>query len=321
MRYQLLFENFVNIVEGSIPKNTKLSAVLSDILQIEKEAVYRRLRMEVPFTFTEIAMVAQSLGLSIDNIIGAIPQKHRPLMLALIEYVEPSEIDYLMVENYVALTGHLGKMPNSESTMSCGSLPTSVYLKYDNINKFCLFKWMYLHSPAGSVKPFSQIYVTERMRNLQKQLYGALRGFNITNYIWDKLVFHHIVEDIKHFASVYLISEEEVGWLKFELKSLLAEMESMAANGRHEDTGTKINFYVSNINFETDYTYHETDKLRLCMLKAFSLNAAATQDNKAVEKVKDWMKSLKRVSTLISESGEKQRVKFFEQQKAAIDRL
>lgn len=321
MRYQLLFENFVGMVEKSIPQNTKLSAVLSDILQIEKEAVYRRLRMEVPFTFSEIATVAQSLGLSIDNMISAIPTKSRPLMMTLIEYIEPAEIDYIMVENYVNLTKQIKNMVGAVASLSCSSLPTSIYLKYENINRFYLFKWMYLYSAPGDVKPFSGIHVTDRLRKMQKQLYESLRGIHTTNYIWDRFVFYYIVEDIKHFASIYLISEEEVNALKAELGSLLAEMEYMAANGCHEDTGTRINFYVSNINFETDYTYFEAPAFKLSMLKAFSLNAVATQDDKTFEKVKSWMQSLKRVSTLISESGEKQRVMFFEKQKMILDNL
>lgn len=321
MRYQLLFDNFVSMVEDSIPQNTKLSAVLADILQIEKEAVYRRLRMEVPFTFCEIATVAQALGLSVDNMIGAIPTKSRPLMMTLIEYIDPDEIDYIMVENYANLARQIKNMTDSETGVSCSSLPNSLYIKYENINKFYFFKWQYLYANAGQVKPFSDVKVTERMRKMQKQLYDSLRGIKHTNYIWDRLVFYSIVEDIKHFASIYLITPEEVAELKSELNSLLMEMEVMAANGCHPDTGTSINFYLSNIYFETDYTYFQASNLKLCMLKAFSLNAAATQDEKTFEKVINWMRSLKRVSTLISESGEKQRVMFFEKQKEIIGML
>lgn len=321
MRYQLLFDNFVGMVKETIPKNTKLSAVLSDILQIEKEAVYRRLRMEVPFTFSEIATVAQSLGLSVDNIVGAIPTKSRPLKMTLIDYVDPAEIDYIMVENYVNLMRQVKNMPNSEAAYSCSSLPTSLYLKYDSINRFYFFKWMYLYSEAGCVRPYSEIQITDRMKKMQQQLYTDLRGFQTTHYIWDKFVFYYIIEDIKHFASIYLMTPEEVKALKADLSNLLAEMESMAAKGYHEDTGTKINFYVSNINFETDYTYYESANYRLSMLKAFSLNAVATQDDETFEKVKDWVQSLKRVSTLISESGEKQRVMFFGKQREILEMI
>ncbi len=41
-----------------------------DIISIGKEAVYRRLRGEVPFTFYEVSLLSQSLGISLDQIVG-----------------------------------------------------------------------------------------------------------------------------------------------------------------------------------------------------------------------------------------------------------
>ena len=42
-----------------------------DILYLGKEATYRRLRGEVPFTFAEVATISQHMGISLDKIVGA----------------------------------------------------------------------------------------------------------------------------------------------------------------------------------------------------------------------------------------------------------
>lgn len=45
------------------PKEGNLANVLMDILCMSKEAIYRRLRGEVAFTFSEVAIIASQLGI------------------------------------------------------------------------------------------------------------------------------------------------------------------------------------------------------------------------------------------------------------------
>ena len=52
------------------PKEGNLANILMDILCMSKEAIYRRLRGEVAFTFSEVAIIAGQLGISLDKIIG-----------------------------------------------------------------------------------------------------------------------------------------------------------------------------------------------------------------------------------------------------------
>ena len=44
------------------PKEGNLANILMDILCMSKEAIYRRLRGEVAFTFSEVAIIAGQLG-------------------------------------------------------------------------------------------------------------------------------------------------------------------------------------------------------------------------------------------------------------------
>ncbi|MCD7969662.1 MAG: hypothetical protein LUF87_04850 [Alistipes sp.] len=321
MKYQLLFDNFIGMVNEAVPQNTKISSVLADILQIEKEAVYRRLRMEVPFTFTEIAAVAQALGLSLDNIVGSIPKKSRPLKMTLVDFCNPSEMDYIMMENFILLLRQMNSQPNSEYGINCNSLPQPLYYKYDHLSRFQVFKWLYFTGTAGSAKPYSEVQVTERTRKLQLGHAEEVRMFTMSNYVWDKLCFYYMIEDIKHFSSVYLLKPEEVEFIRNDLKLLLAEMEQIACTGAFADTGKKVNFYISSVNFDCCYEYYESNNNKMSLIRTFGLNGTATLDDRSFQKMKMWVNSMKRVSTLISETGEKQRVMFFEKQRELLDNL
>ena len=60
----------VNAVREKLPSKENLANTLMDILYIGKEAIYRRLRGEVPFTLTEAAIISRKLGISLDKMIG-----------------------------------------------------------------------------------------------------------------------------------------------------------------------------------------------------------------------------------------------------------
>ena len=61
MKKELLYDNLLNAIKEEFPQKTNLVNALVDLLCIEKEAVYRRLRGEVAFTFAEIVTIAMHL--------------------------------------------------------------------------------------------------------------------------------------------------------------------------------------------------------------------------------------------------------------------
>lgn len=82
-----------------------------------------------------------------------------------------------------------------------------------------------------------------------------------------------------------------------------------------------MHIYVSQINFEATYSYLETSTLQLSLIRVYSINSLTTQDVQMFQSLKEWIQSLKKFSTLISESGEMQRIQFFNQQREIIDAL
>ena len=78
---------------------------------------------------------------------------------------------------------------------------------------------------------------------------------------------------------------------------------------------------MSQINFEATYSYLETSTLQLSLIRVYSINSLTTQDVQMFQSLKEWIQSLKKFSTLISESGEMQRIQFFNQQREIIDAL
>jgi hypothetical protein len=134
------------------------------------------------------------------------------------------------------------------------------------------------------------------------------------------MMFYSLVNDIRYFVDINLINRDEVEVLKKEILCLIDGLEQLAAKGFHKP-GKSIRIYVSNINFEASYGYLEADDFKLSVLRLYSINEITTADQEVFEHQREWIHSLRKYSTLISISGEMQRIQFFEKQRQYVNSL
>ena len=289
-----LYESFLAELRKKVPQGAKLTNTLVDMLYIEREAVYRRLRGEVPFTFMEVMTITKELGISLDNLTETDTCKSRPFQLKLVEYANPLDADFRMMQDFVEIFACAENEPDWEAGFSTNTLPKSFCYYYPGITRFYLFKWLYQYSNVDTVKPFREVVINDRLARIQQDFLHGMRCVKSSFYILDHLVFHYLVTDMLFFASI--------------------KLERFTAKGLHEDTGNEMYIYLSNINLDTSYCYLGSPNYQLSMLKAFTLNVISSFDLETFNRLKSWMNSLKRSSTLITVSGEKERVRFFSDQ-------
>ena len=320
MNINILHNNIVNAIKEKIPQNENVANILMNILYIGKEAIYRRLRGEVPFTFEEMVLISQNLGISLDSIAGSIQQKSKSFQLKLTNYVDPQDEDYGHMEEFVSIMNASRKDTYREMASSANLFPQVLYIGHDYLTKFYMFKSLYQTRGLDSVKSLEDIKIPTKLADIMKRYQEESTYINYTFYIWDYLIFVYLVNDIKYFASIRYITAEDVAALKEDLLRFMDKVERLAAKGQF-DTGNKVQFYLSSINFESTYSYLQTDSMSLSHIKAFTLNAIVSLDESTCDRLKIWIDSLKRLSTLISESGEMERVKFFKEQRKLVNSL
>ncbi len=321
MDNKLLHTKLIEELEKRVPEDTTVCHAVTEALNIKKESVYRRLRMEVPFQFAEIAVIARKFGISIDELIdNSMAGDSVSMQLVLGSSQDPRESDSMILQNLADMIRVLRTDPKSRACFSSSALPMFFYMRYPAVAHFYLFKWMYLYSNTQDTKKYNEIEPSESMKELQAYIAEGAAEIGETTYILDNMVFANLVKDINYFSSLNLIPKENVNILKDEINALIDDMESVASKGRYP-SGNKVNFYISNVNFETSYTCCEAKDYHFSMIKAFVINGAASGDLKVFNMVNHWMQSLKRMSVLISECGEQQRILFFNEQRRIVNSL
>jgi hypothetical protein len=316
----LFYQEFMSAIRKKIPHKATLVHTVTDLLDIDIDAVYRRLRGEVSFSFSEMAIIARNMGISLDNIAGIENLQSKPAKMNFSRQVNPTEVDYEMFEGHVHLLKSIKDEPETKILEAGNIFPHYLYQDYEYLTRFHIFMWNQASS-YGDARPFHEITIPERLRALQKETCLYARHIKSTLYAFDHLIFQRLVTDIKYFARVRLIKEEDISLIKNDLTDFLNNLENLAVIGKHEETGNEVSIFISDITFDTNYSCLKSKNMRLTLFKTFKLNANLSLNDEVFNEACAWILSLQKMSTLISVSGEKIRATFFDAQRRIINTL
>jgi len=297
-----------------------LAKTITELIGIEKDAVYRRLRGDANFSFTEMALIARNMGISLDSIAGIENLQSKPSKMNISRQVNPTEVDYEMFEGHVNLLKSIKDEPATKIFGAGNQLPHYLYQDYEYLTRFYRFMWN-LSSSYGTACPYHEIVVPERLFFLQKESSRYARHISSTLYVFDSMVFQRLVNNIRYFARISLIKADDVLLIKNDLINFLNDLEKLALKGKHEETGNEVSIYISETDCDTNYSCLKSKNIQMTLFMTFILNAIVSMDDDVFHETTTWIRSLQRTSTIISVSGEITRNAFFNAQRDIVDRL
>ena len=208
--------NLIEAAKEKFPAKGQLANILMDTLYMGKEAIYRRLRGEVPFTFQEAAIISKELGISLDRIAGVSFSNNAMFDINVVDHGNPFETYYDFLNKHVKLFHTLREDPNASLGTASNVIPQTLYLKHELLAKFRFFKWMYQNEHI-KCKHFEELEIPQKIINVQQDFAKLSHHIHSTDYIWDSMVFLHLINDIQYFSDIHLISDEMKQNLKEEL--------------------------------------------------------------------------------------------------------
>ena len=320
MNNNIWYDYFLKTLSDKFPKKSQLTEALMDLLLIEREAVYRRLRKEVIFSVYDMAKIAGAWNISIDSIFGVVSDKSHLFQLNLLPYNDLSLEEMEALKKYFHFLKALTLLHDSEYIEITNTIPQSLLDNHPVLSKFFTFKWMYQYGNEKNIPPFNQFVLPEKTINLEKTYYKYIKQIKHLSYTWDNLIIQYLVNDILYFKSIYLLSEEDVQILKQEISMFLSSIELISIQGEFADTHNKVDFYIS-INIDTNYCYYSSSAIKACGIGVFIKSVAISQNEYICENFEKWILNQKKISIPISQVNERQRIEFFKQQSRLLEQL
>ena len=319
MRKQLQ-KNLIATIREHIPKNANITNYLADTLILGRESVYRRLRGEINFTFEEVSILSSKLGFSIDNLVGMRKNENALFSIPILQDAEYLEIYRQKMLEYGKLFCTMGNFHNAEARLAINMLPYFLHIEHENLSRFRLFKWLYQNQKIEVNSKFADFLLPENILAAHRTFQQDLIHVPNATMIMDNNVFWSVAKDIEYFQKRGLLSTEDVMRLKEELYRIIDDLEMMAINGVCKN-GIKISIYTSAVDLEATYLHFEQGDSQFSQVRIFAISAIDSYDKRLCEVQKKWIESLKRYSTLITQSGEMQRFEYLNGQRDIINSI
>ena len=203
-----LNNGLIKAMREHLPEETNLANYIMDVISIGKEAVYRRLRGEVPFTFFEVSLLSQSLGISLDQIVGTNRSEGAVFNLNVSNTMSQMDNYHDILKRYQKQFAFLKDDPKSVLSTACNIVPFTLYSPFERLTKFRLCRWMHQNNGMKITASMSDIVVPEKVLESQRRLMQEVRQVPSSYTILDSNIFQSLVREIKYFAGLNMLTDD-----------------------------------------------------------------------------------------------------------------
>jgi BetR domain len=310
-------ELFTYIKEG-LPPHISLVDTLAELLDISYDSVYRRIRGEKPITLNELKLLCEKFNLSLDQVLQLKSNK--------ILFTDPEEngnIKYFKgyIEGLMQLLNSFKPYNQREMLYLSKDVPIFHFFYYKELTAFKAFFWdkSILNNPDFENKKFSlkEYDVADIFANGQK----ILQEYNDmpSTEIWNYETINSTVLQIEYYRDAGIFeTKEDLDTVVDNCDAMLQHLQKQAEKGVKflpgaREAGYKANLklYINEIILGNNSIMVELDGHRTSFINYIVLKYISSNDKNFTEKTFSNFNNLVSRSVMISGTGEKERVKFF----------
>ena len=316
-----LNEIIVKTVLKNIPKNIKPVIYLMELLDLSRESVYRRIRKDIPFSVDELTKLALTLNFSLDEIIEGSKRERIFFDLGLKNPTSYVDSFSTMLQEYSFYINNLSKGKHSNVHIALNCIYPLYTVFFNDLFKFHYFKWLVETQDNLPKNYFSNLTLPQELSVLQQKIAEEIKGIRNATLILSPNISLSIIKDIQYLYQRKLVNKENLEVLKKDLLRMMDFTEQVAKTGKLEGGNSQIDIYVSIPYINSNTVYLEYDDVSEVHYWIYSNNPMIVRNSEISSIQKKWFLSLKKSSTLITQSNEILQAEFFETQRKLIDKL
>lgn len=314
-------------VKGLLPENITIVDVLSDLLEISTDSIYRRLRNETSLTIEEVSKICNHFNISFDELntidnSSSVTFTFNPLVTVddYKGYLRSIRDDMLQ----------FAKAPNSTITWAAEDIPIFHHFRYPFLGTFKVYYWFHciIHTEEHKDKKFNPSLIDEEIMELCKEIYNLYARIPSTE-IWTDLTVASLFVQVDYVWQSGLFESKEDALHVCELigqqiNKLQKEAELTYKLGFNDEQileKDSFKLYHSDIEIGNNTIFVNTGQNKILYLTHNTMNKIVTVNRQFCDSTEKWIENLKKKSNLISGVSEKQRYQFFNRIKTQLSNM
>jgi len=305
---------------NNIPPRVKQIDFLMETLNISRESVYRRIRGDIPFAFEEIAKLSIELGFSVDELIT----KDMPSRIFFDLHhncsKNYSEIFISIFQQYFRGILDTQNIRNIELTMIINHIPFEFIIFFNHLFKFSYYRWMHQSQESSLKYYYSDVILPDKLVYLQQKIIENTKMVQKNTIIFDPNIFQNLIQEIQYYYKRRLLNETDFMLLKEDLLKMVNMVESAAQTG-YSSMNSHYNFYLSLLTIDSSSCFVKVNEQIVSHFFVNLIEPITISNPTLCNLHKRWLDSMRKHSTLITQSNEIEQVRYFGKQKKAIEMI
>jgi len=325
MELDSLQKQFFNHLKTTLPKHVSLADSMGELLGLSQDSVYRRIRGEKPLTLDEIKLLCEHFHVSLDQVLQ--------IRNSTVVFQAPA-LENQNNEFVVYLKGLLGWMNNfnsyerREMFYLSKDVPIFHFFHYPELAAFKAFFWKksIINHPDYKDAVFTlDHYAQKEEFALGQSLIKAYNELPSTE-IWNMECINSTVRQIEYYRDAGLFANTaDVAVVLESYEKTLSHIKLQVDKGRKFIHGlgeaayrAPLKLYINELILGNNTILVELNGRKLSFITYNVLDYMHTGDPRFSEIVFNNFHTLASRSTLISETGERERNRFFNSLRRAV---
>lgn len=319
MNKALLFqaEQFKKLKEKLRHSNQDLVSCLMQILSLSRSVVYSRIQGDKPLTIEEINNIQQYFGLPGDYF-TSMDNNHVSFLVGTMNG-QPDHLNAFLQPLLTQLR-MLQTLPNIRIFYASNELPFFHYFKYPELACFKLYVWNMTtwQIPFFKNKPFDTAIIREHLagefETIATELHQAY-GRIATTELWPLHMLDNTIQQILYVDQAKLFKDPTTSSRLFgHLEQLIRDLQDDVASGvKNASSGGAFEVYHNEITFSNNLILVTHEDVPMQVYATYDNPNYITSTSPAIlQYTRAWIQKMTDKSMLISGSGLRQRLRYFD---------
>lgn len=300
---------------------------LAELLGVNPDAAYRRIRGTTPLTYPELQKVCEHYKVSFDSAMNYEGKTHPFEFISMFDQNRFNMLTH--VKETVAQLRFFKKADNCNMTLVAMDLPYFRQFGYSSLLRFKLFYWQgaVLNREGQQQKKFDPTYCDEAVESEMKHLYSLYHGIDSIE-LWTPESLDSTLKQIKYGLDAgFFASVEDAMQICDDLDDLITKLEREAVvskkyfNGEHGEESAKFELYQSDILLGTNTVQVQCNDDLYTYIGFNSFNSLMSKSPSFSNECQRWIMQFRSKSTMLSDVSEKFRYQFFHALRSKINAL
>jgi len=310
---------FLEEIRKNLPKNLSFADELSDLLNVSRDSVYRRIRGETVLSLEEVKKLCTHYKISLDAVLAPSAdiisfQKRRmdPETFTLEKWLS----------SHLRDLETLDQIEGKEIVYSAKDLPYPYYFKFPTLAQFKLFFWMksYQRLPDFEGQRYEPGLVSPHLIKLGEKIWEKYSNIP-SSEIWSDETFNVVIRQVEFYFENGFIDLKQAQALFDEYLRMVKDIRSSSARGMKNEKGGTFRLYQNEFLVADTTILYKLGSRRLASITYNTMNILSTSQDAFCRETEDFLTNIINKSTLISTIGERERNKFFNRiEKRILDR-